>query len=54
MFLETLQIWCEGKPDSLSLCFESSGEFGGRGVVKVRHCTQKLSAYIDIVEFLAE
>ena len=31
LFLEIPQIWCEGKPDSLSLCFGSSGESWGQG-----------------------
>ena len=31
LFLETPQMWCQGNPDSLPLCFGSSGESWGQG-----------------------
>ena len=31
LFLETPQMWCQGNPDSVSLCFGSSGESWGQG-----------------------
>ena len=31
LFLETSQMWCQGNPDSVSLCFGSSGESWGQG-----------------------
>ena len=31
LFLETPQMWSQGKPDSVSLCFGSSGESWGQG-----------------------
>ena len=36
LFLETPQIWCQGSPDSLSLCFGSSGESWGQGTNESR------------------
>ena len=31
LFLDASQIWCQGNPDSPSLCFGSSGESWGQG-----------------------
>ena len=31
LFLDASQIWCQGSPDSVSLCFGSSGESWGQG-----------------------
>ena len=31
LFLYASQIWCQGSPDSVSLCFGSSGESCGQG-----------------------
>ena len=48
LFLDASQMWSQGSPDSVSLCFGSSGGPGDRGVMKVGHCTQKLSAFIHL------
>ena len=50
LFQETLLIWCQGNPDSLSLCFGSSGESCGQGSNESR-ASQHSSIFS---EFLAD